>query len=268
MRPERCATWFARLGLAARGVVYVIVGWFAIDAALRGSRTADSNGAIASLADKPFGGVLLIVIAAGLAGYAIWRASEAVSGGRALARDSKKGLKSAGLALSAGVHFILAWTALKLALGLGADHGRSPNDEQARDWTAWLLSQPLGRLAVAAVALCLLFGVYDQARKAWTGDFIEELRSDTPRPDYVCTLGRIGFAARGVVFLILAFFFGSAAWRARASDAGGMGDALASLQTQPFGMFLLIATGIGLGLFGIYSLVEARFRQVRIEALA
>lgn len=264
MLSESSATLFARLGLAARGLVYLLVGWFAVDAAFRGGAKADNQGAIASLADKPFGPVLLGVIAAGLAGYALWRLTEAATNPDRLEWDAKGALKRAGLAFSGVSHILLAASAAKLALDPRASAAAaSPGDERARDWTAWLLAQPLGAYLVGLVAICFLFGAAQQAKKAWTADFAEELRGDAPAPAYLCTFGRIGYGARGVVFLILSGFFAVAAWRTRASEAGGMGDALGTLQAQPGGTWLLAATGLGLALFGVYGFVEARYRRIR-----
>jgi hypothetical protein len=78
-------------------------------------------------------------------------------------------------------------------------------------------------------------------------------------------MGRLGYGARAVVFTIIAGFFAVAAWHAHATEAGGMADALAMLQDQPGGKWLLAATGVGLGLFGVYSFVEARFRRVQVR---
>jgi hypothetical protein len=265
MLSEANATRLARLGFAARGLVYLLIGWFAIDAALRGGETADNQGAIASLADKSFGPLLLALIAAGLAGYALWRLTEAAAnlGGRK--PDAKNLLERGGLALSGVAHIVLAWVAARLALQPRSGADTSPNDERARDWTAWLLDQPLGPVLVGAVAIGFFCGAGLQVRKAWKGDFVAELGSDTPTPDYVCTVGRIGYSARALVFAITGLFFAVAAWRSRASEAGGMADALGALQAQPGGKWLLAATGIGLGLFGAYSLVEARYRRIRVK---
>lgn len=265
MLSEARATLLARLGFAARGLVYLLVGWFAVDAAFRGGETADNHGAIASLADKSFGPLLLALIAAGLAGYALWRLAEAAANPGRRKPDAKNLLERGGLALSGVAHIVLAWVAAGFALHPRSGSDASPNDERARDWTAWLLDQPFGPALVGAVALGFFCGAVLQLRKAWKGDFVAELGSDTPTPDYVCTAGRIGYGARALVFAITGLFFAAAAWRSRASEAGGMADALGALQDQPGGTWLLAATGIGLGLFGIFSLIEARYRRIRVR---
>ncbi len=260
------ATLLAKLGFAARGVVYILVGWFAVDAALHGGEVTDNQGAIGSMADGPIGPLLLAIIAAGLLGYAIWRLTEAAANPEQIGRDAKGSLKRIGHVVSGIAHLILAWTATKLAFDLGSNRGGvSPGDESARDWTALLLEQPLGRFLVGAVALGVLVAGFQQALKAWRGDFIHDLRGDAPAPGYVCTMGRIGYGARALVFVTVAGLFALAAWSAHASDAGGVADALEMLQSQPGGKWLLVLTGIGLALFGAYSLIEARFRRIHVD---
>jgi len=260
------ATLLAKLGFAARGVVYILVGWFAVDAALHGGEIADNQGAIGSMAGGPLGPVLLGIVAAGLLGYAIWRLTEAAANPEQIGRDAKGSLRRIGHVVSGIAHLILAWTAAKLAMKTGSrDAAVSPGDESARDWTALLLDQPAGRVLVGAVAIGILVAGFQQAQKAWRGDFIHDLRGDAPAPGYVCTMGRIGYGARALVFLIVAGLFGLAAWTAHASDAGGVAEALERLQSQPGGKWLLMLTGIGLALFGAYSLVEARFRRLHVD---
>lgn len=260
------ATMLAKLGFAARGLVYLLIGWFAVDAAIRGGKVADNQGAIGSIADEPFGQVLLAVIAMGLFGYAVWRLTEALADPERIGRDGKANLKRIAQAISGISHIVLGWTAAKLALRpAAAAASTSPGDESARDWTAWLLSQPLGRVLVAAIALGLFAAALLQAKKAWKGDFVRELRNPGALPGYVCTMGRIGYGARALVFAIVGGFFTVAAYQAHASEAGGMADALGALQAQPGGPWLLLATGVGLALFGAYSLIEARFRRISVD---
>lgn len=72
-------TLFARLGFAARGLVYMLIGWFALDVALHGGKTTDNQGALGTLANAPLGHILLAVCALGFAGYAVWRLTEAIT---------------------------------------------------------------------------------------------------------------------------------------------------------------------------------------------
>ncbi len=260
------ATALARLGFAARGVVYVIVGWFAIDAAFRGGKVGDNQGAIASLVDEPFGEILLGVMAAGLAGYALWRLTEALTDPEARGGTAKGAFRRAGHAVSGIAHVILAWTAARLALHAGkAAGGRAGGEDSAQDWTAWLLGQPLGQILVGLVACALLAAAVQQATKAWTGKFVRDLSPGTPVPDHVCTMGRIGYGARALVFTMIALFFATAAYASDADEAGGMAQALGTLQRQSGGQLLLGLTGLGLIAFGAYSFVEARWRRISVD---
>lgn len=266
MHHQTKATVLARLGFAARGLVYLLVAWFAANAAFSGGEAADNQGAMAWLADSALGPVLLLGVAAGLAGYALWRLTEAAFNPERVESDLAGIIKRGGYALSGGVHLFLAWTATRLAID--PDSGStslSPADDTARDWTAWLLDQPFGPLLVAIVAACFLFGAAKQAREAWKGDFIEDLRGDAPTPGFVCTMGRIGYGARAVVFAIIAGFFALAAWRSNAGEAGGFADALDTLHDQPGGKWLLVAMAIGFALFGFYGFVEARYRRLHVR---
>src|SRR5438270_8497729 len=63
----------ARLGYAVRGVLYAIIGLLALAvAAGAGGTTTDKVGAIATIGSRPFGKVMLVLIAAGLVGYSLW----------------------------------------------------------------------------------------------------------------------------------------------------------------------------------------------------
>ncbi|WP_425571151.1 DUF1206 domain-containing protein [Sphingobium yanoikuyae] len=53
-------TLFARLGFAARGLVYIIIGWLALDVALHGGETTDNQGALGTLADAPLGPIVVL----------------------------------------------------------------------------------------------------------------------------------------------------------------------------------------------------------------
>lgn len=264
MLTDATATALARLGFACRGIVYILVGGLAVHAALQGGEAADNQGALASLASAPAAPVLLGIIAAGLFGYALWRFTEALAW-KQVGLDARTTMKRAGHGMSAVAHLLLAWTALGLALFPRRATRGSPGDETARHWTSWLLDQPFGEWLVGGVAVCLAVGAAGQAKKAWRGDFATDLGGDTPAPEFACMMGRIGYAARALVFAILSSFFALAAWRARADQAGGVSDALEVLRSQPGGVLLMISVGLGLAVFGAFGLVEARYRRVRVS---
>lgn len=259
---KRAATFAARLGFASRGLVYLLVGWFALDAARQGSAPKDNQQAMGSLADQPLGHALLGLVAVGLAGYALWRASEAIIDPDRRGTHAKALIERIGFGWSALVHLGLAFYAARLALDQAS--GNPSSDASARSWSGWLLDQPAGQWLVAAVGLVLIAGAGAQAWKAWQNRFAEDLSGDVPLPRYACMAGQIGYAARALVFLVIGWFFLTAAWHARASDAGGTGQALRTLREQPYGPWLLSLVAAGLILFGIFSLVEARFRRIRV----
>ncbi|SFR96500.1 DUF1206 domain-containing protein [Sphingomonas jatrophae] len=259
------ATLLARLGFAARGLVYVLVGWFAIDAARGGGRPSDNQGAIASLAAQPLGHVLLALIALGLAGYAVWRFAEAAWDPEGIGRTAKGAFERAGHAVSGVAHVVLAIFAARLALRDGPSSQATSGDESARDWSQWIMEQPAGPFLVALVGICLFVVAAVQARKAATASFVKELSGNVPAPDYVRTAGRIGYTARAIVFAIVGWFFVSAGWASDADRAGGVAQALRRLQAQDHGSLLLGAVAAGLFLFGLYSFVEARFRTLRVK---
>ncbi|WP_404339315.1 DUF1206 domain-containing protein [Sphingomonas sp. MMS12-HWE2-04] len=261
--PRTAATLAARLGFAARGLVYLLVGWFALDAARLGSAPADNQQAMGSLLDKPLGHILVAAIAVGLAGYALWRLSEAFLDPDRRGTKAKALVERIGFGWSAVVHFFLAIYAGKLALHLTRPE-TNPSEQRAESWSGWLMDQPGGEWLLGLIGLLLIGGAAAQAWKAYRGSFARELTGDVPLPRYVCLAGQIGYAARAIVFLLTGWFLIHAALEARADEAGGIGQALRTLRDQPQGPLLLAIVAIGLMLFGVYSFVEARFRRIHI----
>ncbi len=253
----------ARLGFGARGVVYCLVGALALMAALgSGGQTTGSRGALQTLIGEPFGRVLLGAIALGLACFGLWRVVEAVSDADRRG-SSGKGLALRGAHLVSGVIYAgLAFFALSLALGWGSGGGNE--DQSARDWTAWLMQQPLGRWIVGIIGLAIAGAGLAFIRKGWTGDVAKFLHLTPERRRWVVPLGRAGHAARGVVFAIIGAFVVIAAIQAQSSEVRGLGGALQTLQQQPYGWILLALIAAGLFAFGMFGFAQALYR--RIEA--
>ena len=262
-QPRAAATLAARLGFAARGLVYLLVGWFALDAARLGSAPADNQEAMGSLLNKPLGHILVAAIAIGLAGYALWRLSEAVFDPERRGTKPAALVERIGFGWSALVHAFLAVYAGKLALHLTRPE-TNPSEERARSWSGWLMEQPGGEWLLGLIGLLLIGGAAAQAWKGYRGTFARELAGDVPLPRYVCLMGQIGYAARAIVFLLVGWFLVTAALKASPGEAGGIGQALRTLREQTHGPLLLAIVASGLMLFGAYSFVEARFRRLRV----
>lgn len=252
----------ARLGFAARGVVYVLVGWFAVQAALHGGRPSDNRNALTSIADGGAGRLLLAVVALGLLGYGLWRLLDAALGHHG--HGGKETAVRIGHAVSGVAHLLLGVFAGSLALHGRAGQSGGSQDASARDWTGWLLSQPFGEALTIILGIVLIaVGAY-QGVKAYRADFMRHLGGDAPRASWIRPAGKLGFAARGVVLALVGFFIMNAGREHDPSEAGGMGPALATLQAQPSGPLFLGITALGLLLFGLFSFIEARYRQIDV----
>src|SRR4051812_16902386 len=71
----------AGAGVVARGLIYGRIGILAVKLALgAGGKATNRQGALKTIAQQPFGEVLLSLVAVGLAGYALWRLLRALLG--------------------------------------------------------------------------------------------------------------------------------------------------------------------------------------------
>jgi hypothetical protein len=250
----------ARFGYGARGVVYGLVGGLALLAAIgSGGQTGGSRNALQTLLEQPFGKVWLILIAIGLFGFCIWRVVEALTDADHRGSDMKGwGVRGAHL-ISGIIYAGLAVSALSLALGRGSGGGE---DQAAQDWTAWLMSKPFGLWLVGLIGLAVAAAGLGFAWKAWRGDVTAQLSLPADKRHWIVSLGRMGFAARGIVFVIIGGFLVLAAVHGSSTEVHGLGGALKALQQQPYGWVLLALTAIGLFAFGLFGLVQARYRHI------
>jgi hypothetical protein len=233
------------LGLIAYGVVHLLIAWIALQLAWgKSSQEASQQGALKELAEQPLGGVLLWVVAVGLFALVVWRALELVWGHL----DAKKKLSSVGRAI---VYLVLGISAVRVAVGSG---GSSTGSE--RTMTARLMEHGAGRVLVAAIGLAIIvIGVY-QIYKAITKKFTEDLIGGVS--DVTILLGRIGYASKGVAFVIVGALFGWAAIDYDPQKAGGLDTALHTVKDQPFGSVLLTILALGFAAFGFYAFSWSR----------
>jgi hypothetical protein len=250
----------ARFGYGARGVVYGLVGGLALLAAIgSGGQTGGSRSALQTLLSQPFGQFWLVLIALGLFGFCAWRVLEALTDADHRGSDMKGwGIRGAHL-ISGVIYAGLAISALNLAFGRGSGGGE---DQAAQDWTAWLMSQPFGQWLVGLIGLAIAGTGLAFLWKAWRSDVTERLSLPADKRNWIVTLGRMGFAARGVVFLLIGGFLILAALHASSTEVHGLGGALQALQGQPYGWVFLALTALGLFAFGLFGLVQARYRHI------
>ncbi len=242
-----------RVGFAARGLTYFTIGFLA----LRSGRTEGSAGALAAL-NGGIGSALLAVMAVGFVAYAIWRLSEAAIDSEGRGTDAKSVAARIGGAVSGIVHLGLAFVAVRLATGQRSGGGGNTEQEGA----ATALTLPMGEWLVGLVAVALIgTGLYQFVKAAKAG-FLRHLAPEAANQDWVKWTGRIGYAARGIVFVLIGFFAFRVAQQSNAAAAGGTEAALSSL---PGLLFVIVA--IGFAMFGIFSLVEARYRKITDPAV-
>jgi hypothetical protein len=260
MTAQNALEVMARLGHGARGVVYCLIGGLALLAAIgSGGQTGGSGNALRTLLGQPFGRVILGLVAIGFACFALWRFVEATTDADHRG-NGWKGLAIRGAHLGGGAIAVgLALSALSLALGWGGGGG---DDRSAKDWTAWLMAQPFGPWLVGLVGLGIVGGGIAFIAKGWRGKVTEHLACSRDVARWAVPAGRLGFAARGVVFLIMGGFLVVAAVHSRAAEAKGLGGALQALEAQPFGWVLLAITAAGLFAFGVFSFIEAVYRRI------
>lgn len=238
-----------RIGFAARGIMYLLIGYLA----LKTGQTEGSGGALEYL-NGGAGKLILGVMAIGFLGYGLWRLSEAVLDTEGNGEDGKGMVKRAAGFVSGLIHLGLAFYAVRLASGGGTSGGGPDGAEQG---AAAALSLPGGQIMLVAASIVLLVAGLYQFVKAAKLSFLRHIDQRAAKEDWVKWAGRLGYAARGLVFLVMAYFLWNAGRQDSAEQAGGTGEALGSL---PPALQTLIAAG--LALFGIFSLVEARYRRI------
>jgi Domain of Unknown Function (DUF1206) len=248
----------ARAGLTARGVIYILLGWVAILVAVgHSAREADQEGALQLLAGKPYGLVSLWLLGIGFVAYALWRFSEAAFGVAGEGNGAGPRLKSLGRGI---VYAALAYLTFQVIAGV---HSNEATKQQ--DATASVMHHAGGRWLVGIVGLIIVIAGVALIAQGLRRKFMRQLETSrmTRRERRIVEwLGVIGTTARGVVFALAGVLVIDAAVTYSPSKARGVDGALNALRNQPFGEFLLLLAALGLLIFGIYGLCEARWRRV------
>ena len=252
----------ARIGFMAKGVLYLTISTLAVRAALGlgGKANPDSRHAMRTLQSAPFGGWLLAVLAVGLVGYAAWRIVEAIADPEQRGHGAKALAVRVSHFCSGVIHLGLAYAAVVIAMHLRGHDGKS--GKQIEEAVGKALSTPGGVYVVwCAAAGVAVYGLY-QLWVAYRAKLPRDLHF-APKHTILVHISRIGIAARAIVFVMAAWLVARAAHDGDPREAGGVADSLQALSTS-IGRWPFVAVALGLGAYGIYELINAKYRRLRV----
>ena len=246
----------ARIGLVAYAVVYLLLGWLAVQLAFGNHEgKPSSSGALQELAQQPLGGVLIWLVAGGMFLLVVWQLLEAAFGYR-----DEDGAKRTGQRL-VSLGRAIVWGALGGLAVRVAVSSSGGSDKSQKAWTARVMDLPAGQLLVGLVGLAILGYGVGQVYLGWSDRFAKQLDGEGRRGatgTAYLTFGRIGYTAKGIVFGIVGALFGYAAITHDPKKSGGIDQALLEVLQKPFGPVLLCVMGVGLVCFGLFQLARAR----------
>jgi len=252
--------WLSRAGFVARSAIYAIIGVLAFKLAIgSGGKLTNQHGALTTVADQPFGSLLLTLLAIGLGGYALWRFFRATLGRGPEGSDS--GFERLAALASGLAYGALCVLAVEILVGSGSSSSSTDPSSSA----AGILGWPGGPLIVGAAGLVMIGVALYQAYKGITQKFLDDSKTEEMSPGtrkWIARLGTVGHLARAVVFGLIGVFLVKAAIEYDPKTAVGLDGALAKLANQPYGSVLLGIVAAGLIAFALYSLSDARYRKI------
>jgi hypothetical protein len=242
----------------AKGVVYATIGVLAMQESLGlGGTTTDPSGAVRSMGtigSQSVGNVLIVALAIGLLGYALWKLVQGIMDPDEKGSDAHGILRRVGYVGSGLIYGALAFSAAQSVFGA------EDTSEDLMAASAMAYQPPLGRILVGLLVIGV--GLY-QLYAAYEAKFREDLsldRMSDTEERWITLAGRAGTAARAIgvagAFVVLA------AYQADASEVRGLGAALETFQHQPLGAFMLGVVAAGLITYGAFMLLVARYRRI------
>lgn len=262
----------ARVGYAAKGVVYMVIGILAVQLAFVGSggETSSTHGALQRISEASFGQVALLIVTIGLAAHTLWRLLQAATdpeAGESSDGEEKRWLKRGFFLMSAVVYGLLTYSGIEILTGNGGGGGAgggSSGGGSSSGWATELMSMTFGVWLVGIVGAGVVIRGLMQFGKAYTKGFRDKMSSfgfGPERRKWIIRVSRLGLTARGVVFGIIGSSIVYAALRHDPEEARGLEGALDMLIFRPW---LLGALGGGLACYAVYQWVKARYRIIGV----
>ena len=255
-----------RFGHLAKGIVYFIIGFLAFKLAIgSGGQLAGSREAIREIGRQPYGRILLGLVAIGLLGYTLWRLVQAIKDTEGEGSDAQGVFKRIGFAISGIIYLGLGGYAGAVAVGLAGQWSGSGGGNSASP----LLGTMWGRAILAVVGVIVIGVGLHAIYKGYEGKFMEKynLASMSQRfRQFAFQMGRAGLITRGIAVVIIGAFLCSSAIQGTSDgEISGMQDALAAIAAQPYGKFLLAATGFGLMCYAAHMCLLGWCRQFNVN---
>lgn len=250
-----------RIGFGAKGIVTILVGVLALRFALRrGGEITGQEGAVELVLREPFGRLMLAVLAAGLASYALWMFVAAFvdperKGESFQAIAERLGFFATGIGYS-----LLAWTAFNLLLGRRPGGGGL----DLQHVIATVLTPHVGRVLVGLAGLIVMTAGVLQLRLGITGRFRHLLQTGRSRVARLVTSvsGRVGYVTLGSLSLIAGWSLVEVTVEYDPSEASGWSEALWLISGMSRGRWLLAAAALGLICYGLYFVLQVRYRRL------
>ena len=249
----------ARVGIASRGVIYLLLAYLAFDIARHGSAPTQtsSTGALQELEARTGGKLLLVVLAVGLGCYAGWRLFDAMTGSRRSGAMRRISSFAVGI-----IYAVLCVRAVQLVAGHPTSGGASSNPEP---WVAKIMGWSGGGVAIEVAGAVLVAGGAGLA--AWGlfhryGKNLALERVSRPWQTTVRILGGFGDLARGSLIVLFGVYLINAGVTSNPAQAKSVDQTLRALVHHPFGVVAIGAIALGLLSFGIFSFFDARLRRL------
>lgn len=262
---------YARIGIAAKGLVYILVGTLAAMTIFTNGNSGKNEGrqgALQLIIEQPFGKVLLGAIVLALLGYVSWRMIQTFTDPDGKGNDTEGIMKRAGFFISGLVYLFFAFSGIRMLFPGSAGDGGSNGEGGGRQLlVSKALEQPFGQWMVAIGAAFVIGKGVFQFYKAYSGKFKKSIEANKMSEKQRITFmqaGRIGYTARGIVMGIIGYFLIRAAINANPTEAQGTDAALSFLSNTSSGSgpYLMAAVALGLVCYGAFMFVKARYRHI------
>ena len=254
----------ARFGFYTKGVLFIVIGILAILLAigLEGGKLADPTGAMATIAQKPYGKFLLIVFVVGAIGHGIWNILRGAADVDDAGKDWK-GIIKRIVSIGVGIFYVgLAWSAWSIIFTARVS---AENGEVSQTLAAILLALPLGTILVLIIGLSVIGAGVHECYSGMTGKFQENFRLweiEGNHLRFITVLGALSFTARALILAMIGYFFITAAIYYDPNEAVGIDGALLTLSQSYFGKILLFIAAVGVVCHGILAFYEAKYRRI------